>query len=285
MGRRDWGYSVRWNLFLVISGSILQAFAFKGLATAHGFVPSGMFGLAALLQYVTGFSNAGIIYLILNVPMFIFGYLMISKRFLGYSFVSMIVTTLAFMVVNVDFGIENQLYAAVCFGVMVGAGAGIVLRSLGSNGGLDVIAVYLTQRYNIGVGKTYFAFNFVLFSFSFASLDNDLVIASLIAAFVSSVTIEYCLSMFNQRKVCFIISDRNQEIADKVMDHLKIGATFLQGSGAYKKSEKRLLMVVINNIQLKRLEELVFTTDDYALFIVENTFAVIGSTFSRRKIY
>ena len=44
-------------------------------------------------------------------------------------------------------------------------------------------------------------------------------------------------------------------------------------------------MVVINNIQLKRLEEIVFTTDNYALFIVENTFNVLGSTFSRRKIY
>ena len=44
-------------------------------------------------------------------------------------------------------------------------------------------------------------------------------------------------------------------------------------------------MVVINNIQLKRLEEIVFTTDSYTLFIVENTFSVLGSTFSRRKIY
>jgi len=42
---------------------------------------------------------------------------------------------------------------------------------------------------------------------------------------------------------------------------------------------------VINNVQLKRLEELVFTRDPHALFIVENTFTVIGSTFSKRKIY
>jgi uncharacterized membrane-anchored protein YitT (DUF2179 family) len=46
-----------------------------------------------------------------------------------------------------------------------------------------------------------------------------------------------------------------------------------------------VLMVVTNNIQLKRLEEIIFTIDPHALFIVENTFNVIGSTFSRRKIY
>ena len=285
MSLRDISYSLRWNLFLIVAGSILQAIAFKAIAVPHGFVPSGLFGLGALVKYLTGMLNAGAWYMIFNIPMFIIGYLMITRRFLGYSFVSMVVLSLAFMVIEIQIPIQNQLYAAVCFGVMAGTGAGIVLRSLGSNGGLDVIAVILTQRFNIGIGKTYFAFNFILFSFSFATLDPDLVIASLIAAFVASVSVEYSLSMFNQRKVCFIISQKNQDIAERVMDKLKIGATFLNGTGAYQKSERKLLLVVINNIQLKRLEEIVFTTDEHALFIVENTFAVIGSTFSRRKMY
>ena len=69
------------------------------------------------------------------------------------------------------------------------------------------------------------------------------------------------------------------------MTHLKTGATMLPAVGTYHKKEKSVLMVVINNIQLKRLEEIVFSVDDYALFIVENTFSVLGSTFSKRKIY
>ncbi len=285
MSKRDFIYARRWNVFLITAGSIIQAIGFKAVAIQHGFVPSGLFGVAALVNYVTDTLNAGIWFMILNVPMFVLAYVFITKRFLAYSFLAMIVTSVAFMLIDFSIAINDQLYAAVTFGVLAGTGAGIVLRSLGSNGGLDVIAVMLTQRYNIGIGKTYFFFNFILFSFSFASLDNDLVIASLIAAFVSSVLVEYTLSMFNQRKVCFIISDRTQEISDQIIDKLKISGTFLQGVGAYKKADKRLLMVVINNIQLKRLEEIVFKTDDYALFIVENTFSVIGSTFSRRKLY
>ncbi|MDX2480343.1 MAG: DUF2179 domain-containing protein [Desulfuromusa sp.] len=69
------------------------------------------------------------------------------------------------------------------------------------------------------------------------------------------------------------------------MTHLKIGTTMLPAVGAYRKEPRTVLMVVINNIQLTQLEELVFTTDNHALFIVENTFNVLGSTFSRRKIY
>jgi uncharacterized membrane-anchored protein YitT (DUF2179 family) len=59
----------------------------------------------------------------------------------------------------------------------------------------------------------------------------------------------------------------------------------LPAIGAYHGQNKTVLMVVINNIQLKRLEEIVFTADDHALFIVENTFSVLGSTFSKRKLY
>lgn len=283
--KRDFSYSLTWNLILIVVGSFIQAIGYKAIAIPHGFVPSGLFGVGALIAYKSGWLNAGFWYMVLNIPMFILGYMLITRRFLGYSFVAMLVISVAFMVIDFQIHIENQLYAAVCFGVILGAGAGMVLRSLGSNGGLDVVAVILNQRYNIGVGKTYFAFNFVLFSFSFASLDNDLVIASLIAAFMASVSIEYCLSLFNQRKLCLIISSQSPEIADKVMDKLKVGATFLEGMGAYKKEPRRVLMVVTNNIQLKRLEEIAFTTDPHALFIVENTFSVIGSTFSRRKMY
>jgi len=282
---RDFSYSVPWNLTLIIIGSFIQAVGFKALAAAHGFVPSGLFGVSALIEYKSGLLNAGLWYLLLNIPMFILGYLLISRRFLWYSFVSMLVISVAYGLIDFRIDIQNQLYAAVCFGVIAGSGAGIVLRSLGSNGGLDVVAVILNQRYNIGIGKTYFSFNLLLFSFSFASLDNDLVIASLIAAFVASVSVEYCLALFNQRKLCFIISNQNSDIADTVMSRLKTGATFIEGVGAYKKEPRTILMVVTNNIQLKRLEEVIFTLDPHALFIVENTFNVIGSTFSRRKIY
>jgi uncharacterized membrane-anchored protein YitT (DUF2179 family) len=117
------------------------------------------------------------------------------------------------------------------------------------------------------------------------NFDNDLVVASMISVLVTSFTVDYCLSLFNQRKLALIISEKPDEIADEVMSALKIGATLLPGIGAYKRQSKTVLMVVINNILLKRLEEIVFTNDPHSLFIVDNTFTVLGSTFSKRKIY
>ncbi len=278
-------YTVFWNCGLIILGSLIQTVALKSISTPHGFVPGGIFGVGSLLYYITGWLNPGIFYLFLNIPLFIFGYIFISRRFLWYSALAMGVISLFYQLVNFEIHISNQLYAALVFGVLLGAGAGMVLRSLGSNGGLDVIAIILNQKYNLGVGKIYFMFNVLLFSISFISLDNDLVIASMISVFVCSITVDYVLSMFNQRKLTFIISGKPQDVADEVMAKLKIGTTMLPAIGAYHKQNRTVLMVVINNIQLKRLEEIVFTQDEHALFIVENTFSVLGSTFSRRKLY
>jgi uncharacterized membrane-anchored protein YitT (DUF2179 family) len=282
---KNFVYSIFWNCGLIVIGSLIQAIALKSVAIPHEFIPGGLFGVASLFFYLTDLLNPGLFFLLLNIPMFILGYLLVSRRFLGYSAVAMLSVTLFYQLVDFQFTISNQLYSALVFGVLLGAGAGMVLRSLGSNGGLDVIAVILNQKYNIGIGKVYFVFNLVLFSLSFAVFENDLVIASMISVFVCSVTIDYCLSMFNQRKMVFIVSDQPEEIAGRVMTSLKIGTTMMPAVGAYKKQQRTVLMIVINNIQLKRLEEIVFTTDEYALFIVENTFNVLGSTFSRRKIY
>ena len=278
-------YSIFWNCGLIAIGSLVQAIALKSIAIPHQFVPGGLFGVGSLLYYKTGLLNPGLLYVLLNVPMFILGYIYISRRFLWYSALAMGLISLFYQLISFQVQIGNQLYAALVFGALLGIGAGMVLRSLGSNGGLDVAAVILNQKFNLGVGKVYFGFNLLLFTLSFASLDNDLVIASMIAVFVCSVAVDYVLSLFNQRKLTFIISEKPGEIADRIMTHLKLGTTMLPAVGAYRKQDKTVLMVVTNNIQLKRLEEIVFTVDNYALFIVENTFSVLGSTFSRRKIY
>lgn len=278
-------YSIFWNCGLIAIGTLIQAIAFKAIAGPQGFVPGGVFGVGSLIYYATDFLNPGLLYLLLNIPMFILGYIFISRRFLAYSALAMGLITLYYQFIDFQIPIGNQLYAALAFGVLLGSGMGMVLRSLGSNGGLDVVAIILNQKFNIGIGKTFFVFNLLLFSISFISIEIDLVIASMIAVFVSSQAVDYCLSLFSQRKLTFIISENPDVIADQVMTHLKIGATMLPAMGTYHKEEKNVLMVVTNNIQLKRLEEIVFTADEHALFIVENTFNVLGSTFSKRKIY
>ena len=83
-------YSVAWNCGLIVIGTFIQAIGYKALGEVQGFVPGGLFGISTLIHYLTGGLNTGIIYLLLNIPMFIIGYIYLSKRFLGYSALAML---------------------------------------------------------------------------------------------------------------------------------------------------------------------------------------------------
>ena len=181
--------------------------------------------------------------------------------------------------------IHDKLLAALAAGVFIGAGAGTYLHSFGSAGGSDIIAIILNQKFNVRIGRFYFYFNLVLFGLSFGFLDMDIILFSLILSFVVSMVADYFLSMFNQRKMVIIISDKSDLIAKAIFEKLSRGSTFLFGRGAYTGRRKKVIMTVVNNYQLKRLEEAVFNVDSDAFFITENTFNVIGKGFSRRKLY
>lgn len=277
--------SIAWNLFLLTTGSAIFAFGAKAVLIHHNFIIGGLYGTSLLVYYTSGILTPGVLFLLGNIPIMIVGYIYVSKRFFLYSLWAVITVTFCSELITVNLHILNQLYAAIAGGVICGTGSGIILRSLGSGGGLDIIAIILNRKFNIGIGKFFIVYNLCLFSVALAVYEIDLVIASFILTFISSATLEYVLAMFNQRKIVYIISDLNTMIAETITTDLKQGATLIGAKGAYSGKEKQLVMTITNNLQVKRLEELVFTIDPDALFIVENSFNVIGSGFGKRKIY
>ena len=285
MELRNLSQSSIWNLFLITVGSIIFAIGIKGVIIHNDFITGGIFGSALLIYYKSGLLSPSLWFLLQNIPLFLIGWFFVSRRFFLYSLYGTIVVTIASEMIILDFHITEQIYAAVAGGIICGIGTGIVLRSLGSSGGLDIIAVILFSRFNIGVGKVYLGFNIILFSFAASFYNADVFIASVILVLISSVSVEHIISLFNQRKIVYVISDHNIKISKLLRDELAQGATFIKGKGAFSDTDKLILMAITNNIQLKKFESLVFGVDENALFIVENSFNVIGTGFGKRKIY
>ena len=274
-----------WNLALITLGSFILASGIKGIAIPHGFITGGFSGLSLLIYYVFGGLSPGVWYFVLNIPLFIAGWIFLSRRFFLYSIFGLVMVTLAIDLIPFVIPIQDRILAALAAGALIGAGAGTYLHSFGSVGGSDVIAIVLNQKFNMRIGRFYFLFNLVLFGLSFGFLDIDRILYSLILAFVVAQVTDYFLSMFSQRKMVIIISDLSETIAETILKKLQRGSTFLFGRGAYTGQRKKVLLTVVNNYQLKRLEEAVFSVDANAFFIAENTFNVIGSGFSKRKLY
>lgn len=276
---------VLWNLLLISLGSLFFAIGAEAILVHHKFIIGGLYGTSLLIFYKTGTLSPGIWYFLLNIPLFIIGWVFLSRRFFFYSLYGVSILTLFTELISLDFAILEQLYAAIAGGVICGVGTGIILRSRGSGGGLDTLAIILNQKFNFGVGKFFMLYNMILFTVVATQYNSDIVIASMILTFASTLSLEQVLSLFNQRKIVYILSEFHQKIVDIITAEMKQGATLLKAKGAYSSKEKEMIMTVTNNLQLKRLEDKVFGVDPNALFIVENSFNVIGSSFSKRKIY
>ena len=277
--------SILWNLVLLTMGSVLFALGINGAVINNSFITGGLYGATLLIYYKTQLLSPSLWYLIFNIPLFVLGWFFVGRRFFWYSLYGMLVITLATQWITIDFQIKDQLYAAIAGGIVSGAGSGIILRSIGSAGGLDIAAIMLNTRFNFGIGKVYMLFNVLLFGLTMSFYSPDIIIASIILVFISSTTVEHVLSLFNQRKIVYVISEKNEAIAKTFSEVFRQGATFIKAKGAFSGNDRLILMAITNNLQLKKLENAVFNVDEHALFIVENSFNVIGSTFGKRKIY
>ncbi len=277
--------SVLWNLLLISASSVVFGIGLKSIAVPHGFVTGGISGMTLLFYYVSGLLSPGLWYLMVNIPIFLVGWVHVSRRFFLYSLYGMAALSAAIDMIRFTLPIHEPILAVLAGGVLMGAGTGIILHSLGSAGGLDIVGIILNQKFNLSMGTFYFAFNIVLFAFSFGFLEADLVLYFLFMSFISSQTLDFVLTVFNQRKMVFIISDLNQKIANEVHTRLNRGVTFLNGSGAFTGKEKKVILTVVHNYQLKRVEEAALSIDPEAFIITGNTFNVLGRGFSRRKVY
>jgi uncharacterized membrane-anchored protein YitT (DUF2179 family) len=278
-------YSIPWNLFLITLGDVIFGIGLKAIVIQHGMICGGMSGAGILIYYFTDFLTPGIWYVILNIPIFIAGWLMVSRRFLFYSLYGAIVLPITIDLIKFTIPIHDLMLAAIAGGTIMGAGAGIILRSLGSSGGNDIISIILNKKYGIRIGTYYFVFNFILFSLSFSLLETDSILYSMAMSYITSQVVEYFLGLFNQRKMILIISRSPRDIVKQITNKLNRGATLIEGSGGYTGEKKEIIMTVVNSYQIKQVEEIAFTIDPEAFFITENTANVLGKGFSTRKMY
>lgn len=277
--------NILFNLAVLTFGAAVYSFGIKDIVVAKGLMSGGVSGVALLLFYLTGALGPGVYYFLLNLPLMVLGWVSLSRRFILYTVYGMGILSLFMQLMPERALIADPLLAAVFGGAVMGAGSGIMLRTLGSAGGTDILAIWLNQKYNLRIGQFNFVFNLAVFAAGMAFYDATLALYSIILSYANSKVMDYVLALFNQRKMVFIISDKADAISHDIIHNLKRGATFLHGAGAYTGKSKRVILTITNTVEIKRLEELVFSHDENAFFVVENTFNVLGEGFSRRKVY
>ncbi len=258
----------------------MWSISINGILVYHELISGGISGLAMVIHYLFPRLSIGLMVLLINIPIFIMGWTLISGKFFFFSLLGMSSFSLFLtLTTNLHITVENPLLATVFAGVISGCGSGLIFRAGGSGGGTGIIAMILNRRLSMRVGIISSLLNSIPLVLGAFLLNLDAALYSIIYVFVSGSVMDRIMASFNERRSVFIISSHSLEISLEILIKLRRGATFLTGRGAYTQSPLEVIYSVVSLFELAKLKDLVTAIDPKAFLIINETQEVIGKGF------
>lgn len=285
IGTESWK-RIAYNLFLLTVGNIIYAIGINSIIIPQHFLSGGAMGVALIAHYFVPALNAGYAYFLLNIPLFVLGWFSISRKFILYSAYGML--SLSAMTAYLQLGtvpISNPMLAAIFGAIVCGAGWGITLRSQGSAGGLDILSIYLNQRFGMRIGSANTLVSGMVLAAGACFFSIEAALYSLVYVYTSGKFLDSVITGFNQRKSLIIISNCHEAIAEQILTKLHRGVTFLEGQGGYSGQEKRVIFSIISLTELSKLKQIVYDIDPSAFLVVNDTLEVIGYRHGALRVY
>lgn len=267
------------NAVLIALGLLLCTLAYNLFLIPNTIAAGGFTGIAQLINSFTGWP-VGSVSLALNVPLFL-----ISLKSMGLKFGlrSLIATVmLSLMLDNLHFGwsMDDRWLATVYGGLLSGAGFGLILRGNATTGGTDMLASLIHRifpRIKVSIGL--FAIDGLVIIASAFVFDTTAAMYALITIMVSNVVVDFVLEGPNSSHAFFIISDKSEEIARRILSELDRGVTGLDGVGMYSMEKKCVLLCVVNRLETVSLRRIVFSVDPRAFLISSKANDTYGEGF------
>ena len=269
------------NYALITRVSVLYGAGASLFLSPNNLVPGGITGVAMILNRYLPFS-VGTIFMALNVPiiavaLYKFGYKFIISTFYTICCVSVFTDVFA------RFGAltKEPLLAVFTGDILIAFSIGIVFRCGATTGGADIIVKLLRLKYpHIKTGKLFMLFDLCVISLSGILFNNiDAALYAFIGLFVMSAVVDMVLYGQDEAKMVFIISEKSEMLAEKIMVDVDAGVTFLTGRGAYSKKEKDVILCVIKKSTYPKVEEVIKETDPNAFLIVTHANEIYGEGY------
>lgn len=292
---KDKPFSKRWliNYGLIITGTFILAAGFVFFITPYRVVPGGVYGISIVIHYITkgmfafapeGFP-VGLMGLIMNIPLTIFGIKILGPRFgiktvLGFVLTSAFMDSLTWWWGDLPLVEDDALLSSIFGGVLVGFGLGLIFKSKASSGGSDIVAMIFAKYTNLPVGQLIIYVDSVIVLVGLVAFgDWRIPLYSWIVIFITGKVIDVVMQGINYDKTLFIISDKYDEIRDKIINDLNRGGTFISGKGMFNGDEKTIIFTVVNRRELAMIEEFIHKTDPRAFLTVMDANDIIGEGF------
>lgn len=272
------------NIFFILLGSAIFSFGIVHFNMQNNLAEGGFTGITLLLYFLFNW-DPSYVNLLLNIPLFFIGWRLLGKNVFLYTLIGTVAVSVFLWIfqryqINMPFK-DDLTLAALFAGVFIGVGLGIIFRFGGTTGGVDIIARLVHKYIGWSMGKTMFLFDVVVITLSLIFyLTYQEAMYTLVAVFVGARVIDFMQEGAYSARGAIIISEKNQEIADKIMTEMERGVTVLKGHGSYSKQEKEVLYCVVGRNEIVLLKRVITSVDPHAFVSVTMVHDVLGEGFT-----
>ena len=278
-----------WMTYLLLTaGTFFMAVGINVIYEPLSMVTGGFSGIGILVKKLTQTARwsgipVGMTTLLLNIPLFIWGYSQKGKVFVKktvyaascFSFFLLIIPT--FDIVKQDY-----LMAALVGGLLNGTGIGLVFSQGASTGGSDLLSV-LTAKIlpGLSASERLILIDTLIVAAGVFIFGLEIGLYAVVAVFVTGKVSNAILDGLKFAKIAYIISDHPEEISEHILRELGRGLTGLEGQGMYSEKHKMVLMCVVSKKEAVLLKDIVKNADNEAFLILSEAKEVLGEGFWR----
>ena len=292
-------FSKKWfiSYSLIVIGSIILAAGFVFFISPYKIVPGGVYGIAIVIHYITVglFSWApsglpiGLMGLIMNIPLTYIGIRILGPRFgvktiVGFVLTSIFMDAITYLYGEAPLVAGDALLSSIFGGVLVGIGLGLIFKSKATSGGSDIVAMILAKHTRLPLGQLMiYVDSAIVLVGLLVFADWKIPLYSWIVIYVTGKTIDIVLQGMSVDKTLFIISDKYDEIRDRIINDLHRGGSYIPGKGMYNGSDKTIIFTVVNRREMALLEEFIHEIDPKAFLTVLEANEILGEGFKSLK--
>lgn len=265
-------------------GAVVFAAGLNYFTIANRLAEGGVTGIALLLHYILKLP-IGAMLLALNIPLFLLGWHYLGWRFTLRSLYGVLVVSVATAFIGTHAPpAPDRLLAALYAGAITGFGLGIIFRSGGTTGGVDIIARILWHKRGIEIGRTMFTGDLIVMVANALLLNYETAMYSLVAMFIASRVIDVVQEGATSAKAFTVVSNHPAEITAAVLESLERGTTILKGKGAYTGQDRDVLYIVVPRNEVTHLKNIIYSADPGAFIVVSDVREVLGEGFTGHGI-
>ena len=281
------------RLLAAIGGSFLFALGANVFIVPMGFYNGGILGAAQLIRtFLVGLLHldmgkldvSGLVYYLINIPLFILAYRSMGRGFFLKSLVCTSALTLFLSLIRppAEPILSDPLAACLIGGIVSGAGVGISLRYGASNGGADILGIYFSSKYkDFSVGRISLLINLVVYGIMAVYMDLEVTIYSIIYVVFQNMALDRVHLQIINVEVQIFTKEDPAELKRLIFQELYRGATTWEAKGGYTDEPGTMIYMVVNKYEMPAVRSIVQHYDPHAFVSFNEHISVTGNFIKR----